>query len=544
MTLRRGETLAWCAAAVAVNALALQWSGGALFVNDSYQYLSTAENLGAGNGLSTSLVHFDIERASGRLPAPVTTFSPGYAVGLAALRHTGLGPVQAGTVLSLLSFMALIPLFAHAAKLLRLGSPATRLGLVWLVANTWGSDLSISILSDSLFTTVAVAAILAFLEAERRAAAGATRYWFIALGSALVGLAYWVRYAGLMLFAAVLLFYALDAALRRTRRALAALAFCGGIAGALIGAGMIRNVLIASTWKGGNTKDVFHPLLGVAKQFVSAMVHLFAGSRVPQRLGPVEVALALAALWAVVLGVRAHRRRDASAHSFGPNPRLPVLLGVCLGVYLAGMTYLGIFSVISFRERMFYPMLPLLVLAMGYLVGSSERVLRALPRRRQLFLGAAVLATCCYVVVNGRSMLAGRELAPHAVVAARLGRPGADGRPLRGWIDAHVPPGAVLVATDAQATGYALKRPAVTLTEAEYSDEAWSSARVQRLMQSFKSDFLILYPAADPAQVPSQRESPLLTALLRGEVPDWLELAAENDEVKIFRRRKVLEAAH
>jgi hypothetical protein len=122
------------------------------------------------------------------------------------------------------------------------------------------------------------------------------------------------------------------------------------------------------------------------------------------------------------------------------------------------------------------------------------------------------------------------------VIEARLMAPMADGRSLRAWIDENVPADAVLVGTDAQATGYALHRRAISLTEAEYSDERWGASEVLALMGAYRAELLILYPGGDPARVRAQRDSPFLGALLRRELPPWLVVAAENDRALILRR--------
>jgi len=84
----------------------------------------------------------------------------------------------------------------------------------------------------------------------------------------------------------------------------------------------------------------------------------------------------------------------------------------------------------------------------------------------------------------------------------------------------------VVVATDAQATGYLLKRPTVSLVESEYSVEVWDEQRVHELMRTYDADFVVLYPRADASLVPVQRESAFLDRVLRGQLPDWLEVLA------------------
>ena len=51
--------------------------------DDSYQYLNVADNFNHGRGIATSLVHFEMERSHGRMPAPLTTFPPVYPLSIA-----------------------------------------------------------------------------------------------------------------------------------------------------------------------------------------------------------------------------------------------------------------------------------------------------------------------------------------------------------------------------------------------------------------------------------------------------------------------------
>ena len=55
-------------------------SGQARLGNDGYQYLSIVDNLSAGRGIATDIPYFDVERRHGVIPAPLTTFAPGFSI--------------------------------------------------------------------------------------------------------------------------------------------------------------------------------------------------------------------------------------------------------------------------------------------------------------------------------------------------------------------------------------------------------------------------------------------------------------------------------
>lgn len=519
MSVGRRELALWCGAAIAVMAFSMARQGGPAFQNDSYQYLSTAENIAAGRGPATSLVHFDVERARHQSPAPSTTFPPGYSLAIAAVSSVGLTRERAALDLSMLSFVALFPLLAWGAKILALRPAATRLVLAWLLANSWGMKFSIHILSESAFTALATAAVVTLMAASRPGDRDDLKA--LLLGHALLGCAYWVRYAGLFLFGAVAVLAVGRVLVRRDRRSLVACAPLG-VSAAIIGAGMIRNTLITSSWMGGNTKKVFHPVTGVLAELVRSIAHVFLGFS-PLGAGPAEALFALAVVASCALAVWAFQ-----AGRWPASPPACRLLWACLGLYTVGMVYLGIFSVISFGTRMFYPMLPLALLAIGELGGRLGAAAGREGWSRRALAVAAGAATVAYVFCNGRSAVAAPDRTPHEMIEEQLAAPTPEGRPLRAWIDEHVPADAVVIGTEAQATGYALRRRTVSLTEAEYSEEAWDEPRVRALMEAYGAEFVILHPV--------HIESSFLEALRRREAPPWLVLAAENGRVMVFRK--------
>jgi hypothetical protein len=542
----RGEALLFCVLAAALLALSHGVTDRANTGNDSYQYLSVAENLSKGNGLSTSLINFDAERRSHVVPAPLTTFPPGYAVAIAGASRLGVSGERAGILLSALSFIALFPLLIWGARIIAIRPGITRLMLVWLLANAWATKYPLMVLSESAFTAVSTFAVVAIMASEQRSPGARGGALLLALGFGLLGLAYWVRYAGLLVFVSVLGYALLAASVRRDRRSFVTLAWCT-LPLAIIGVGVARNLALTATWQGGNTKKVVHPLLPTLKTFAISIYHLFFGDGVPTRFDFAEALLILAVLGVALVVIRARSGADAYA-AWEPSPapvpesaRAPLaLLALVIAIYCLGMIYLGVFSVISFGTRMFYPVLPLALLALGYLFTRVEALTCGRPLRRLGLVASAALLTICYAGINARGVIAAAEISPAQTARARFQAPevfpASDGRPLRDWIDENVPPSAVIVATDAQPTGYVLDRRVVALTEAEYSDEIWSEETVDALMATYGAEFLILYPEEHASRVPAQRESPFLAGLIEGKLPPYLVRAARSREVIVFRR--------
>ena len=532
-SLARLGILFWCAIAAAFACGHLRVTRGPVFANDSYTYLSVADNFLNGLPGYTSIVHFDSERSFGRVPAPLTTFPPGYPATVAALRAiSGIPTSWSACAISIMALVLLVAVCAHAAQLLGVGPPLTRFLLVWLIGNSWGAVFGTSVLTESLFALTSIAALTLLVSAMQKPASTAHAAMLFVAGGILAGASYWVRYAGLFLFAAIASFFLLRLLVLRDRSSrLAALSV--GCAAALIGTGMVRNSLLVGTWKGGNTKSVHHALAGVIHDFALWNYHLLLGGIASSRFGAGEALLCAGALvlgLVVVAGFRLERGAWTLRRIVLARSALPLWY---LIVYCAGMLYLGVSSVISFDTRMFYPVLPVMLLLAARGLQASFAGLRTESARPMVAYAALSVVTLGYLVINGRSYLAPMHEAPDQVVARELGSQLPAGGSLRSWLETHVPPGGTIVSNRGQASAYVLHRNTVSLISDEYSDQHWDADSVRTLMRTYGAEYIVVYfgDGGDPVL----RESSFLSGLARLSTPNWLQLAAHNRDVAVFR---------
>ncbi|QJY48655.1 ArnT family glycosyltransferase [Pseudonocardia broussonetiae] len=491
--------------------------------NDSYQYLGVADNLLTGAGVTTDIPFFDVETAHGVVPSPITTHPPGYPVAIAAARLLGLPPVAAAVAVSVLAAALTVLVLGLACR--RLGVPrwAARVAVAGFMLNPFTLVHAGSVLSESLFTLLVTSAVLGMVVAERTGARTAS-----VLAGVALGLSVHVRYAGLFVVvgAAVGLTLLLLLA-RRDRRSALALALTVGTALPLFAPLLVRNQLVAGTWRGGNDVDVDHPVLELLAKTAWTGVHLVVGdasgplARVPQAL------LAVAVLAALVLLVR--RRPDLRDGAL-------VLLAAAVVVYAALMFEAGLVSVISYGPRMFLPVLPAALLLLA-LAASRVRDARPVASRAAVRAGAAVVAVAA-LAVGVLGAFAKADAPPHVGVAERLAAPLAGGGTTAEWLDAHLAPGEPVVAADGQATGYALQEPVVGLVESTFSDTRWDEETVAALMDRSGARYLLLYRhPQDGGGALVEQESPFLGILLAGRPAETLRPVASSAEVLVLERR-------
>lgn len=520
----RRELLLWGAGACLTVLVGLARYGGPILGEDSYQYLSAAGNLTAGHGLSTSILHYDIDRSTGALPAPLTMWPAGYPIAIASLHVFGVPLEPAAVLVSALAFVALIPLFGVIARPIGLTPFTTRLAFVWLLANSWSLAFAAAAVSESLFAALVVAALAMCAQAETRADSRPTT---LVVAGVVAGLAYWVRFAGLLVIAGIVAYFGLSAVARRSRVSLRGLVLVVVPATLVAGAHALLSVMLTGSWPRGHEKDAFSTLPDVLKAFIVSLHHLVFGSAATARIGVAEVIVTggLAAL-AVAFAFMIRRAKSSDAS----DALRPLgLLASVLAVYCASMIYIGASVAVTFDTRLFYPLLPVAILLMAAVLAHVERSVMAPSVRRWIQI-SALAVTAAYVLVNGRSVAGAPGPVPHRAAATRLAG-------VRPWIDANVARDETIVASDGQATAYALQRPAISLSQAALSDTQWTADTVRAVMTAYHANILILFPGADPGQNPVQAESPFLGAVLEGRLPDWLELAADSATARIYRLR-------
>src|SRR5215469_5522610 len=220
LPLGAAEIVLWCLLYVMVLGGFLYHAGGPGLSDDSFQYLSEAANIRDGHGLTTSIVHFDTERSQGRLPAPLTTFPPGYSLAIATISRTGVARETVALLLSAASLILLVPLLTYAAALLNLSAMATRIALVLVLGSLSAGLYATAVATESLFTALSLSALVCLLGYEQ----GRVGTSAAVAGNLLVGCAFWVRYAGLFLFIATGAYLAWQPFRARDRRSVTAAA--------------------------------------------------------------------------------------------------------------------------------------------------------------------------------------------------------------------------------------------------------------------------------------------------------------------------------
>jgi hypothetical protein len=524
--LKAREIVAWSLVAL-LPVVAILATQGARLDNDAYQYQSVARNLVHGLGASTDLPYFDVEVAHGILPAPVTTFPPGYPAAIALCLTLGIPPVLAAGVVSAFGFVLAVPAIALACRALGLQALASRAVLFAFIVNSHAVRAGRAAVTEGLFiglVTAALALTLLIPRVESRAR------WIVPLAAGVaLGLAYWVRYAGLLFVPGLAVIGTVRLWRARTGRALGdlALSLVGPIV--LVGAGCYRNVALTGSWKGGNGKLVYHSVASVLETTAKSLYDLVFALDGPRWTRAIDLVLLVLVAWVLApllktaIGrLRASRWREVPSDGF-------IALVSFVAFYFVVMVYLGVVSVIAFGTRMLLPLLPALLLLFALPIAHR----RSLGRHPAL----PMVAGAAYLLANVLSYDEVGPTPPHRIARADLEAPMQSGQGVGEWLLAHTQADEPLLASNGQGTSYALGRRVVSLTDSEYGERPWDEARVLETMARFHARYVVLYPHLDPHSGAVQAESSFLSSLLDGASPDGFSLVATSASAEVFEHQ-------
>ena len=530
--LRLALPLLACTALLAIAALKLHPAWEPLRGNDSYQYLSIGDNFRHGLFGKTSLLHFDEERMSGAIPAPITTFPIGYPLLVGAAEAPGLSVERAALLISLLAALACVFVLDAIGRRLGLTVTARAWVLAAFVASSWTPLFAISALTEAIFTLAILAGLALLLAALDVPEKHRARFGVALAAGMLLGLSYWLRYAGLFVLLALLPVAALAWAMKR--RDAAANALIAFFAGALIVAGgMLRNIALMGSWRGGNTKTIENSMGHIAHEFAIAIRDLLFGEPRMSEWLVLRGLLLAAIVIACIAGVAFYLKRPRGEPPADGSVKLAAgaLLAVIVS-YVSALTYAAAHTGISYGARYFYPMLPLAALLVGVAIAWTEQGIRDAGSRSRWRAAVAGVAAA-YALLHVTLFLQEQPPAPHDYVAKRLDTRISKDLTARQAVLSRTGADDVIMANVGQATGYVLHRPTISLIGAHLGAREWNEAAVRETMRRFGVKLLVIYtPGPDDAVIPYP--SAFIERLAKGDAPGWLHRIGASDAVILY----------
>ena len=505
--------------------------------HDSFQYLSAADNALAGRIGYTSLIHYDVERSFGVLPAPMVTFPSGYPLAIAFVSLVGVSTQTAALLLSAASTIACIPLLFWLGVQLGFSRAIRNVVVACFVINGIVSEYCAAALSEPLFMFLTLVGIASLVKARSHRNGDGLSYW-LAAGLAL-GAAYFVRYAGLF-FIVGLSILMVRYLMTRERLLARGHAIALAASSVFVIAGVARNILLVGNWRGRGEMLVSNPLLSVLVQTIQAINGLILGVGTARNAPggtfvPKALFAALLFVGVAWLAWARWRKRSTAIEQQPPIFDVGTDLLLLSAAYVACMIYAGHTSSISYgAARHFLPLIPLILLLLGLLLRFLLPKLEQHATGRRLPLAALAISFCCYAYLN-LLVIRKPRIDEEAVVAEQFKSGGSGAEASRAAVLSVIGPQGVILANNGQAVGYFLGRPAISTVGPTFSDIVWDEVTVRATIQRFHVAAVVI---SGPVQGQSDDEadipSPFVQQLAQGTAPPWLKLQHRSGPVLTY----------
>jgi len=505
---------------------------------DSYQYLSVADNALHGKIGYTSIIHFDTERSLGTMPAPLVTFPPGYALVTALVSRIGISTETAGLALSVAATLACIPL------LIWLGARAGFSGMLscalagLFVTNATVIVFGASVMTEALFMLLSLLGVACIMQAKVRNQNGLGWYW-VAAGLSFAA-AYFARYAGMFFVAGLfilVIYYAVTANRAMMKGHFIALL----ISGSAVLSAAARNIYLVGNWRGGNDKVVSNPLLqtiGKALQGTNVLL-LGPGSGSPGGTTLVRLACILLFLGGMVLLLTAGLRWSKTGGKGEVRTQYTPIateIAILSAVYMACLFYAGLKSVIDYGDpRYFLPVAPLFFLLVGIFItrwGSGLRV-RPSGLRTAAFAFLSASAAICI----GLNLLLFRL--PNAHAASPLEVDFATSKVGEAQFSAKirdlVGPDGVVISNNGQNVAHVVARPTISLVGPTFSSVEWTEQALRDVATQFRAKAIVIYvPEGEQWNDDNYIPSSFIRRLANNQPPQWMKLEFRSKHLLVY----------
>lgn len=524
---------------VSVSAVFLLIVLGALFRpeylnTDTAQYISGARHLLAGEGYSTSVLYFEDQLRFGHIPAPQTTWPPGFSLLIALCMLFGVSDLYAPFVVAALSAVA-STLMVHAvvSRAVSVGR-APLVGGLLMAGVVFPHVLVLRGLTEPTYTLCTLIALLAIV----RLAEG-SRSWavFMGLGAA-CAVAFMMRYMGATFVIAVGLFLSIEflraPSWRFFWRACLAMAIPGVIAGLLF----MRNWWLAGTLSGGPDIDrgsgwgeVFRSLWWSAKGVIGLRTDSMTG---------VVLSLAVVAGIVVVLLVWRKERGVLSEAQIETQKRDPAMAVIAVSALYALVTIAVLAFLAQRRDaellssRYLAPLLPFAICTALVLYDAVWSRTKAMKR---------LLATGGAICLLGLTGLQGLQLvefrswfegdSKYRVMNDALQESFA-GETVAQYLSEHASARGPILDVDGQLLGLMLEQPVVGLSEAAWTWRTWTDDEVFALVERFDISIVCFFPDLFDPHAPVNAHREFYRNLAAGRLPAWLAPLKEDGRVRLY----------
>ena len=494
--------------------------------NDIAHYLSTAENILNGQGISSSVLYYDIQHSFGQIPAPNTIWPPGFSIGVLLLGLTPLSLLQSAMFLNYFFFFVIaFTVFALGREVGASKVASLIAGGVWLfLSEAW----NITRMGIASIPFIALSLLAVYFLLKTEAAQSRKREVQSALIAAVfLSLAFLTAYFGLFLIISTFAYFAWRVGRSFDADYVRKVSYIYVIPAFVVMVLFARNSILVGDFSSRPLGNAPHGLFPVLESAWYAFSKLLGISRSGIVNGEItEIAPLLGLIILVMLYLRQRLRNGPAIARIGPAAVILFYVSFAT-VALVSLGLIRNTGYVSPRYFLYLIPFVLVICALAFSDCAKKRTGSAWKAIAIVALSGILVGQVSRTVNEYH----GGMRPVHARIENAL-RERSDGfQPRRYLASANERP---ILAGGAQALWIALRQPIIGTAQARFSTTVWTEQNVRTLVERFNVHSITVFPELiDPAGTANNNQ-PFFMSIAAGYRPDWVTVVYSDSSLVIL----------
>jgi len=534
----RPYLIAFALLSIVVALLLGQFYSKSYIHSDASQNLSVAKNISNGIGIKTDIIYYQQHHEYGSVPAVQTVFPPGLSFITAAFhRATGI-PLSLSLYALCVFFFLAIPIqvfiILRRMKLdaiysFILACTCYLFSYFWLQTLNFGSEL--------LFIFIILLCVLVFPKKNSLDQYTYKKIFFIGM---LAGLSVFVRYVGIFFVISIIIFFMTRFIFKRERKEFYELLFVGAVSSSIPILLFIRNYYITGTISGGpqviqgaSLNETLHAI----RWQISMLFGFFLEGK---KIGLAELLVILTFLYSGYIAAIYFLRDKVSIYTQLAQFSTPAMLSI---IYIfTTVVILFLFSLTKsagyFNARYLMTLFPFILILLADFIRIYKTQNVKITWNIRILMGLILFSFIVgqYSIlpyhINIRMSENTKESLIQPLKESYIGD-----IPLYEYLRETTTKNNPLLTNKAQRLWVFLNQPVISFTPSLFTQTQWDEGKVSELIRRYNIDHILLYKKYYDPDKKAFSNQVFYKNLINGEIPDWLELIENNEEIMFLRIR-------
>ena len=502
---------------------------------DTAVYISVAKNILKGKGFSTSIIYYDEDRLTGKIPAPETVFPNGYPFLISLVMMLGVSPAYSAFIICIVCFNLIgIELYLISKKFNYSNILYIFIIVSWFFSTyIWYYVLScLSELSFIFFTTTSTYLLL--LNELKNSKI------YVFYSSIAAALSYTIRYVGIFFILSLIIYFIYKYLKNRNRDSSTNIMIISLIPTVSVVATILRNYLVVGSIRGSSRylpestiTDTIYGIYSAFCGFSGFSKKALFSFNIPSLLIAISVFIFI---FLLSIFIRNGFKEKLFVHNNTPRILFIKFLFIYIMVTFVILTYFNIKSIEPIEKRYLVPLVPMITIIIAEIFHSLRKY--KIISTKKLFIGIYFII---FAFLSGQtnvySTIEKRKKNNYFNIIYEALKGPDTSENLKVFINEIIKNEKIVLGNATEYLGNILNVPVIGLTSRTYHKGNWSFREVHYTIRKFKIEYVIFFPKLFNL---TKNDNLFYYELKMHNTPIWLKKEYGDNNVVLFKVEDII----